>query len=161
MSIFSWFKKEEKPAPIGSNFLICGKELWDKLFAKWPNLNRHKVWFSDKGYILPTKKELEKAIFESPVSGYQYVPEIEDCDDFALLQHADIIRRRYDDYKAGRIPKNKQYPWAFGQIWYVSPQGPHAINVCVSSDKGVLVIEPQNRKIWEPEKDIVISFIKI
>jgi hypothetical protein len=161
MGWFNWFRKK-KPRPIVDNSAVLpGNRLLGKLLKTWPTLNPGRLWKADAKYIMPTKGELEKAIFKSPVPNYEYIPEIEDCDDFALLLQADIIRKRYKDYKAGKIHKEQQYPWTFGQIWYQSPEGTHAINLCVTCDKGVLLIEPQGGKIRKPNKDMVISFIRI
>jgi len=152
-------KKSQKPKP--NTTLLPSNRVLDKLLETWPDLNPGRLWKADAKYVMPTRKNLEKAIFKSPVSGYEYVSEIEDCDDFAILLHADIIRNRYDEYKKGEIPENNQYPWAFGQIWYRSSIGMHAINLCITCDDSILFIEPQTRKIWKPKKDIFISFIRI
>ena len=146
---------------VDDSVVLHGNMILGKLLKIWPRLNPERLWAADAKYIMPTRGELEKAVFESPVSGYEYVPEIEDCDDYALFLQADIIRKRYDDYKAGKIPKGQQYPWAFGQIWYDDPKiGSHAVNICITFDDGVLLIEPQTNKIRKPEKNIKISFIR-
>jgi len=162
MSFLDWFKRKKIEKPVVDPWeILPGNKLLGKLLEVWPNLNPGRLWKADKTYIMPTKEKLDEALFESKVDSYQYIPEIEDCDDFALLLHADIIRRRYDAYKAGKIPKDRSYPWAFGQIWYQSSRGPHAINICITCDKGVLLIEPQQDKIWKPDKDMIIFFIRM
>lgn len=162
MSFFDWFKRKKSHQTVASfGKILSGNKLLDKFLKAWPNMNSHKIKLADKNYIMPTEEELKKALFDSKVSSYQYVPEIEDCDDFSLLLHADIIRKRYDAYKAGELSKNQQYPWAFGQIWYQGPTGLHSANICVTCDKGILLIEPQQDSIRKLDKNTIISFIRI
>lgn len=159
--MFSWlFKKKKKPNPI--SVILQGNKLLVKLLDVWPKLNPGRLWLEDVNYIMPTRKELEAILFASKVDSYEYVPEIEDCGDFALLLHADVIRKRYKDYKAGKIHEDQQFPLAFGQIWYQDPiMGSHAINICITCDDGILLIEPQQDKIRKPDKNMTISFIRI
>ena len=159
MNFFHWFRKKK---PIDTKSItLTGNEIFNKLHNMWPSLTHGKIWFEDGKYLLPTRSELEKKLLESVVESYEYVPEIEDCGDFALLLHGDIIRSRYDDYKAGKIPDSQLYPWAFGQIWYQDTvMGPHAINICITSDEGILLVEPQSDEIRKATPNMVVFFIR-
>jgi hypothetical protein len=67
-----------------------------------------------------------------------YVPESGDCDDYAALYAAlaKVCHRRMADSEGAGLP--------VGILHYVSAQGPHAIVVALTSDRGLVFIEPQN-----------------
>jgi len=161
-NLFNWYKRKKEPVVVDTSVVLPGNKVLNKLLEAWPWLNPGRLWPADTDYVMPLENELEWVVFNSPVIRYEYVPEIQDCDDAALLLHADIVRRRYDEYKKGKIPENEKHPWAFGEIWYQDPvRGPHAINLCITRDKGILLIEPQGGKIRKPQKDMTISFIRL
>ena len=157
---FLFEKKKSKPIIGDDQAILPGNKVLSKLLACWPKFNPGRLWEADNSYIMPTRVELEKLLFDSVVDSYGYVSEILDCDDAALLLHADIIKQRYKDYKSGKIPKDQQFPLAFGQIWYQSSRGLHAVNICITRDEGVLLIEPQTDKIWKPKGDMFIDFVR-
>lgn len=69
-----------------------------------------------------------------------YVPEAGDCDDFAAL-YASLARICHRRGWAGGQPA----ALPVGELHYVSSElGPHAVVVAVTSDQGVIVIEPQD-----------------
>ena len=142
-------KKKEK---VLQKNVLSHEEVIRKLCRAWPNLNTKCLQIADAYYVLPTRNELEKLLFDSSVTAKQYKKEVRDCDDFALLLHADVILSRYCE----------ELPWAFGQIWYQDKKiGGHAINLCITYDVGMLLIEPQNVKIRYPRKNMSIQHIRI
>lgn len=159
--LFSWFRKKKKPIIGDDQAILPSNKMLNKLLLCWPKFNPGRLWKADGNYVMPTRDELTKLLFDSEINFREYVSEIQDCDDFALLLHAYVIKQRYEDYDTGKIPKGRRYPLAFGQIWYQSFQGPHAVNICITRDDGVLMIEPQTDRIWKPSKDLIVSFIRI
>jgi hypothetical protein len=159
---FNWFRKKKKKKPIVDDSVILpSAKLLKKLLETWPDMNPGRLWPEDRSYVMPTRKELEEFVFKSKVDDYEYVPEIQDCGDFALFLHVDVIRERFKDYKDGKISKDQQYPWAFGQLWHQDSQiGYHAINICITKDEGVLLIEPQTDKIRKATRDMTIYFVR-
>lgn len=67
-----------------------------------------------------------------------YLPEAGDCDDYAALYSvlARVCHRM--------MPAPGGYALPIGELYYVAEgRGPHAINIAVTSDRGVIFIEPQ------------------
>ena len=109
----------------------------------------------DGDYWAPSLKDLEKYIQDSQIYKFQYNLEWMDCDDFALLLHSDIVRRRYQKIVKRKLKKDKWLPISFGQIWGSKFQGQkqmHAINICYTHDNGIMLIEPQTNHIWKADK---------
>lgn len=156
-------KKEKKVTTLTSTDILF------KFIKFWPKLNTNMLHLSDKTYVMPTYNEMLNIILDSDIDNYIHTyysnsPEsgIFDCDDFSLLLHAEVIKKRYKDLMSGKIPKNRRFPFAFGQIWYADKKiGSHAINICITSDKGIVFIEPQRDKISPAVKDCQISFIRM
>jgi hypothetical protein len=127
----------------------------------WPNFRNFVM--PDEFYWLPKKKEVRKYLKESAFEKYKWQRSIFDCDDFALVLHAYIVEERYKNLN--KIPEKERFAWAFGQVWGVRFAGKdleHAINICVTRDKGVQLIEPQRDKMWKAKakRDIPL-FIRI
>jgi hypothetical protein len=100
-------------------------------------INPNALLFADDGYLLPsddwvfstfaqaweeTKRVLGIAVYES---------DINDCDDYARMcaGYAQLLNNR--TIKTSRTSGSLTMPsaaLAFGEFWYASPQGPHAIN---------------------------------
>ena len=169
MGWFSWLFKKEEQKPVGNGVILPEYKLRYKLADIWTDLNPGKIYLADLLYVMPSEEEVRKLLFDSQIDSYVHTAHtispksgILDCDDFALLLHAYVIKRRYEDFKKGRIPKDQLYPLAFGQIWYTDPKiGYHAINICITHDKGVLLIEPQNDEVWKADKDTPVRLIRI
>jgi predicted transglutaminase-like cysteine proteinase len=66
-----------------------------------------------------------------------YVPEAGDCDDYAALYVAlaKVCHRRMPGCAGTALP--------IGFLHYVSANGPHAVVVAITSDVGLVVLEPQ------------------
>jgi len=108
---------------------------------------------SDDYYWTPTRKEVETLIADAFISDYIYIKELMDCDDFALILHAFVVQTRNQIVREGKIPLEEQYAWPFGEIWLTHFQGvatPHGMNFVVTSDEGLLLVEPQTDQIFVP-----------
>lgn len=154
--------RKEKQLEADDQAILPGNKILGRLLEIWPELNPGYLWLADKTYIMPAKEGLKKLLFDSQIDRYAYKSELQDCDDYALLLHAYVIHERYKDFKEGKIPENQLYSLAFGQVWYRDKKiGYHAINICITCDKGILLIEPQQDKIWKPKKNMSIDFIRM
>ena len=159
--MFNWFRKKEYTYDYDWPILPRNRVL-GKLLGVFPEVNPSRVYLADNYYVMPSKAYIEQLLFTSQVDDRRYISEMQDCDDYALLLHAYVIRARYKMFEEDKIKKNKQYPLAFGQIWYKDKKTSlHANNICITHDVGILLIEPQADKIWKPKGDIFIDFIRI
>jgi len=70
---------------------------------------------------------------------FKYTKESLDCDDFSFILQGDMSK--YDS------------DLAVGIVWGVTPQGHgHAFNFCISTDQQLFLIEPQQNRVFKPEK---------
>lgn len=105
---------------------------------------------ADREYKYPTEEEVTKLLRETYFEHYKWTKEVFDCDDFTVILNAFVKQNRYKELA--------KLPWAFGEAW--TKGGKHAVNIAVTPDK-ILLIEPQNDKIWEASIEDKIVFIKI
>ena len=133
--------------------------LYDDLKSLWPEAF---IVLVDRLYELPWWKDVEILLVDSFINKYTYATEVFDCDDYALVLHAFIVQERYRKMSEGK-PKNR--PWAFGQALVSQLDGKeahHAINICWTADKGLLLVEPQTdwARVADPERDM-LHFIRM
>ena len=163
--MFSWLFRKKKKKPIRQKNdlnIITRDEVFKTLVDYWPKINPHNIKLADGMYVCPSRKEVEKILFESKVDEMIYRANIGDCDKFAVLLYTYVIRKRYEDFNAGLLPERALYSWAFGELWHRDPiQGPHAINLCITSDSGILFVEPQTDRIWKAERSAIVDFARI
>lgn len=125
------------------------------------------VTFSDETYLLPAKAWVSST-FSSTWSAVktalgigEYIVDARDCDDFALICAA------YARILHGRTVREQglsESGFAFGEFWFVSLQGPHALNVFLSyvDDKlGAYFFEPQTGEIKQLTFDEIKSAILV
>ena len=137
---------------------VNSKEVKRQLRLVWPDqwkrLIRHTYIF-DRFYWLPTRKEVEEFLKVSKVDKMQFFDEIADCDDFALLTHADAKKVRIILYP--NIPREEWAPWAFGETAGSKFRGmkmKHMVNICITRDEGVLLLDTSQRdRIWQARAD--------
>lgn len=142
-------------------------EIVDRIHAVWPNLvdalpKPSNLAIPDVEYWLPKKSDIEWVLSDTWIDKYQWTAEGMDCDDIALLFHAFVVQERYRAIHDG---KTGWLPWALGQCWgykFQGEDGGHAINIAITRDAGVILIEPQNDKTWnaDPVMDLV-DFIRL
>ena len=104
------------------------------------------LFIGDVQYELPKRSEVWNLVVGSFIDKYKYKLEVFDCDDFGAILRAYVKQDRY--------VRNASYPWPFGEI--IGPEfrgieGYHEVNVCITEDDGVILVEPQNDKIWRPD----------
>jgi len=130
-------QKIPAPSPLKD---ISHSEVLTLLQAEFPNAY---VILTDAKYKTTTKKEIERYLKEDITDEYKYISEYFDCDDFSH-----------------RLMGNLHNPdWGhltFGIVHTKVPNGAHAVNIFISDQNKVYLIEPQNDKIfkcpsdWEP-----------
>jgi hypothetical protein len=120
--------------------IISGSELRKELKEAFPGCFVPPI---DRAYYCPTRYELWDGLISSYMEDYQFTAEIMDCDDFALVLKAWFTQEQYKHKWA--------QPWAFGVSTGINATGGHAINVARTSDDGIVLVEPQNDKVWTPD----------
>jgi len=132
---------------------IASQDLFRQLKSIWPSM---QVILADREYWLPAESKVHDLVWGSYIEQYRYTVELFDCDDYALTLHAFVVQERYKQMEERKLPKEEWFPWAFGEVRgrrFNGVEANHAINICVTSDKGVLLIEPQNDKSWTADRD--------
>jgi hypothetical protein len=135
---------------------ISSTKLSNEINKLWGYLIKSNgLMMPDGKYWAPNLKTLKKYIRNSQIYKYNYNLEWMDCDDFALLLHSDIVKRRYEKIINNKFEKKRRLPISFGQVWGSKFQGTpqmHAINICYTSDNGIMLIEPQTNNMWKASK---------
>ena len=140
---------------------ITREDLIKQLHALWPDLvdglpGPTNLAIPDNTYWLPSKRDLEWLVVDTFMEKYRYKAEVFDCDDFALVLHAFVVQNRYIEIEQRKLSKDEWFPWAFGQVWGTKFRGKptgHAINICLTRDEGVILLEPQNDQIWKADSN--------
>lgn len=128
------------------------------LHGVWPNLVDGMPYPSnlaipDETYWLPKRSHLERVITVDWTERRAWLREIWDCDDFAFQFMCHIRNHVYELIVDSRIHGPDAAQWAVGECWgtrFRKQDTGHAINVAITEDAGVLLIEPQTDEIWEP-----------
>ena len=81
-----------------------------ELQAIWPNLEY--IWLWDTIYWKGTVAQVERLMENSKVKTMEFIPEFNDCDDYALQFQAEVRRIRYFAWKEGRLPEEQRLPFA-------------------------------------------------
>lgn len=152
---------------------VNSQKIIQMLMDMWPNLtynfpNASSIFLEDGTYYLPSKDKVESMIRRAELSErYKYHLEWMDCGDYALIMHSFVVQKRYKRIIKEKLDKSRWYPWAFGECWGSKFNGKlvwHAINIAITSDKGIILIEPQaeGAYTWEPSRESdVVHFIQM
>lgn len=103
------------------------------------------IYLVDWDYHLIDKEEMERFLIEDKTNLAKFFDEYHNCDDFAFRLMGQVSIPGYSDI-------------AFGIIFAQTPSGGHAINCFVSNKGEVLLIEPQNDKIFKKPSDWKVFF---
>lgn len=109
------------------------------------------IFVADRTYKQPSLQELEDLLFLTYFEEYKWTKEVFDCDDFADILAAYVKQNRYKEHA--------KLPWSFGICWGSVRQ--HALNIAVTNNDKVYLIEPQNDEIWEATGAEGLYLIKI
>ena len=119
----------------------------------WPDLvDGHQkpgnIYIPDNNFILLPLETITEILRSTWFDQYKYIIEKFDCDDFALILNAFM--------KQESLKRESEYPYAFGEVWSTMLKGKktsHAINLVVTDDEVVRLIEPQNDRMWEADSE--------
>ena len=132
------------------------------------------IYCGDPKYFLPMLHELKQFLADDATSQKKYIEGKGDCNFFTSIVYAHCRERTWD---------KEELPWAFGEAWgtkfegkHVSGQGlvlengmlrsvdtiaQHAVNICLTSDFGLQLIQAQTDKTWAAKKlDDILVFAK-
>ncbi len=156
---------------------ITTNEIAKELQSFWPELVN--IWPNDKRCWCPTYFELRDSLRE--VEWYrmvargaletrgiiihtEYVEGVRDSDICALELQADISRYRMLMERNHSV-EPKITSWAFGTVIcskVANVDGAYTLNICKTSDKGYILIEPKDNSMWDMDKEKdILSFIEI
>jgi hypothetical protein len=94
---------------------------------------------ADASYKRVDIDNLKLFVAKNNLSKLVYEKEILDCDDFSFILQGDVSR--YDS------------DLAFGIVWGVTPQGQgHSWNWCIGTEGELWFIDPQQNRVFKPEK---------
>ena len=94
--------------------------------------------FNDSRYSVLRSDVLEDFVFKHH-NRFQaeYIPDVYDCDDFAIAATADISK--------AAMKQRMKLPLAFGRTRFTRPNGTgHMMNFAITSDKGLMFYEAGN-----------------
>jgi hypothetical protein len=140
--------------------IVNQEEVERKLVEVYPNLIEENVWPTDTKYLLPVLDEVVSAIERNSVKDLPYVSNIGECEEFALYLHAAIKKERHLNWE--NLPKEERYNWAFGEAigfrFDLLGSQNHTMNIVITSDFEVRVIEPRNNGIQMADVDKFSAF---
>jgi hypothetical protein len=115
----------------------------------YPNLESHYTILMSEKFLLPTYQEVVGAVKRHSVKGMKYVPNIADCEKFAWYLVWGIQKERSDQAEISKMT------WALGWITGfridLLGQESHTMVTAMTSDKGIIIIDPMTDAIMEPD----------
>lgn len=139
---------------------ITNTSIFNQVRSIWGDKFIHLL-IGDVAYWAPRYDEVQEMVGKNFVEKYKYAAEVFDCDDFALILHAFVRQEMYRQRKEVGKMESNFYPWAFGEIWghkFMNHEGGHAVNICITKDRGLILIEPQGDRVWSPTKETDEAF---
>lgn len=139
------------PIPAGApGKAIDADALWETLtetvfVGKFAD--ERAIRLGDATYYAPRRAELERLLEASLLDRRQWLEERHDCDDFAYVLKGEASSHAYESPEV-------RYGLCVGIVWghFDWVDGYHAINWALTSDAGLLLIEPQTDAIYEPHR---------
>ncbi|MCK9597414.1 MAG: hypothetical protein M0R06_00160 [Sphaerochaeta sp.] len=134
--------------------IITSEALRKALKKIWPDLEF--MLLSDPEWDSPTRKELED--FISRVQKPGRVDHVWECEEYAFNL---MVEQRREHSK---VSSKDDYNWPLGAAWVDKYRGEdlnHVVNICLTSDKGIILADHQADAIWIPDSsgDNVYSVI--
>jgi hypothetical protein len=137
---------------MGLSGRISRLELQAELIRAFqPFVEHHGIQCHDNVYWIPTPEDVDVFHERVDVKRKQYIPEIGDCDDFAVVTHGRVREMRWNLAAAKKIPAAELYPWTYGWCVGVRFRGEivgHSLNVILQRDGRMWIYEPQNGDMW-------------
>ena len=132
---FKWLARLLAKIPNANS----AEEIYELLRSVFPNAD---IYISDSNYGYINKASLVAFLAKDKTDAANYIPEDYDCDDFSfrLMGQFHVQGSGFEDK-------------AIGIIWLQQPV--HALNVCVTEERKVLLIEPQTDKVYARPEDYI------
>lgn len=129
-----------------------------KLIGQQTGIKPNRVWTDDRKYFLPQKKTVESLLWWDGTDKYQYGREGRDCDVFANI----LLGRVEEACMLNDCKRGMAFGTAYGDFIFGGKQtGPHAVNICVTADRAVWLIEPQSDQWYRPHQDNTYQMIHL
>lgn len=143
------------------------KQIVKDLQTIWPSLIDNlpgptSIALADKDYWMITKAQVKEIVSKTWFEKYHGVVEGFDCDDYALLFYAFVVQERYKQMRESG--ETAWLPWAIGIAWGSMFDGriaPHAVNIAITRDAGIILIEASNDKVWIPTSKTDLVYFAI
>jgi len=141
--------------------VITSASIRERLTAVWPNLKPKDIIPWDPAYWLISEETIGSLIEKSNVHTMDFIPNFNDCDNFALQFQAEVRRKRYIAYKKaqeeGEIPEELKYPVAIaiahGMMWRGMSKN-HVANLLVCREGVYLAdLTPMEKRYWKASSD--------
>jgi len=139
--------------------ILTSEHIRGILKQTWPDLNQ--IWLMDAQYEVIPMEWLEKAMKDCSISGLVFRKDLWDCDNYALQLHAKVQLYQYEMAIEGKLTSD--HSWAFGECTGfnrdVFGDGIHGKNLAIT-DKGIVLVEPQEMTISQPDEFYTPFFVK-
>ena len=119
--------------------------------SRWPDITT--MWITDTEYIVPTLKEVRKAIEKNAVSHFKATPKICECEDYSLILTANIRKARIEVLDL--LEEEERLNWAFGFCGLSQYRGaPFNHTICFSvTSSGLYFFDAQyDDSGWKPSE---------
>lgn len=128
------------------------------LVTKQTGVAGNRVWLDDNVYFLPQKKTIESLLWWDGTNAYPYGGEGRDCDNFAkILQGRALEACMLNDCARGIA-----FGIVSGQfVMKGKLSEEHQMNLCVTADRKVWLIEPQSDAWFRPHPDNQYSLVHL
>ena len=138
------------------------QQIRERLQKQWSDLEY--IWLWDNTYWKPLLHQAEKLLKSSRVSEMKFIPQFNDCDNFALQWLAEVRRKRYFAHQENNLPPEQIFPVSIGFCFGNEFRGMaklHAANIMVAKDDKIYIIDttPMENRIWEASDKDNILFV--
>lgn len=135
---------------VDSNYLRA------KLSELWPDLDM--AILVDTDFILPKLDQMIKMFNDSKLYEMQFIPQFNDCDNFALHFLSQTRIKRYKMLMNKEITTDEMFPWALGIAICTESRGiasPHAVNIAIC-EEGIYIFDmtPDSHRFWKASKEM-------
>lgn len=134
---------------------ISADDVTKEIQKIWTGLDY--IWLWDTVFWKGTKFQVEKLMESSNVKTMDFIPEFNDCDNFAAQFKEEVRRIRYFSWKQGNLPKDQRYPFAIfivaGTMFREISKN-HVANL-VLLQEGIFIVDmtPGERRMWKASKE--------
>ena len=123
----------------------------EQLTLVWPDLDM--VILLDSNFVVPKVSDIEKMFKASKIREMQFIPEFNDCDNFALYFLAEVRKNCYDMLMSREISPEDMFPWTISlAVCNVTRDIDiiHAVNLALC-EEGIYMfdITPESDRFWK------------